>query len=255
MMKMMKSMLLILYFVSLRFASPLMRASDWSLRTRADEPQDIVDYFLRMPRCWFDEMRDTTNIFNARKEYLVGGDTRIVIVDINNAYLRIRDFEYELEEVLTITYFKKGDGSRIVAISEQYEGGDCDYYGIAFYDVEGSIWKDITEEVLPEIRFGDFCNSDTSLVIEQYITLDSNIHWNYELPRYGTTVTVSPEVLNALICFEMELQNPEYLSEDEFNMVFNDYYRIVRGRYYQALSLEWDRDKGVFFFGEKLKMH
>lgn len=46
MMKMMKSILLIIYFVALLFMSPLMRASDWSLRTRADEPQDSAESVL-----------------------------------------------------------------------------------------------------------------------------------------------------------------------------------------------------------------
>jgi hypothetical protein len=100
-------------------------ASEWDSRTLQGEPKDIVDYFLRLPRCWYDEHRDTLNMFEVRKSYLVPTEIREVTVDIPNAYLQICDNLDELEERLTLTYFKREDGSRIIGFSEYYMGGDC----------------------------------------------------------------------------------------------------------------------------------
>lgn len=220
-------------------------ASEWDSRTLQGEPKDIVDYFLRLPRCWYDEYRDTLNVFEVRKNYLIPDGTREVIIDVGNAYLQIMDNLDELEERLTLTYFKREDGSKVIAFSEYYMGGDCDYYDINFYDYKDHTWENITGHVLPELEFLDFWGVDTTFFIDQYLVLDENIHWNYVLPQVGTTVTVFVEPLEALICFEM-LESIEFENEDEFNMVMNEYYNTVRNRPYDAIELRWNRKDGMF---------
>jgi hypothetical protein len=228
----------------LALGNPLL-ASEWDARTLQGAPEDIVDYFLRLPRSWYDEHRDTLNMFEVRKTYLVPNETREVTVDIGNAYLQLRDNLDELEERLTVTYFKREDGSKVIAFSEYYMGGDCDYYDINFYNYEDHTWENITDQVLPDLKFLDFWDADTTFFIEQYLVLDDNIHWNYILPQHGTTVTVFVEVLEALICFEL-LETVDFENEDEFNMVINEYYSTIRGRPHDAIELRWNRKDGVF---------
>ncbi len=237
--------LLMVLFVYLGGAGESLLSSEWDSRTLQGEPKDIVDYFLRLPRSWYDEYRDTLNLFEVRKAYLVPNETREVIIDIGNAYLQIRDNLDELEQRLTVTYFKKEDGSKVIAFSEYYMGGDCDFYDVNFYTYDEYTWNNVTDQVLPELEFLDFWDSDTSFFIEQYLVIDDNIHWHHELPHHGTTVSVSVEPLEALIGFEL-LESVDFENEEEFSMLMTEYYTIVRSRPYQVIELKWNRKDGVF---------
>ncbi len=229
-----------------------LETSDWQSKRIDEKPKDVVDYFLRLPICWFDEARDTINVFTARKGYLTEGENRDVIVDIVNGYMRIRDFEFQLENRLTVTYFRRSDASVVIALSEYYEGGDCDTYRTTFYAYKGSKLKDITEKVLPEIVFKDFWNKDTTFSIEQCMFFDECLHWNYVLPRYGTTIKVSPEALHMFLCFELGSFSFEFDDVSEADSLLMEYFKIVRSRDYHSIELEWNREKGIFEVGKKI---
>jgi hypothetical protein len=237
--------LLVMFCLSVIVLGSPLPASEWDARTLQGAPQDIVDYFLRLPRSYYDEYRDTLNMFEARKTYLIPNDTREVIVDIGNAYLQIRDNLDDLEQRLTLTYFKREDGSKVIAFSEYYMGGDCDYYEMNFYNYDDYLWENITDQVLPELEFLDFWDCDTTFFFERYIVLDDNIQWNYELPRYGTTIAVSVEPLAELICFEFR-ESVDFETGDELSRFIDEYYGTVRARPYQIVELQWNRKIGVF---------
>jgi hypothetical protein len=241
-----------LYFLVciLAVSVSVLYSSDWSKRKITDAPKDIVDYFLRLPRCDYDQYRDTIDIFESRKEYLIPDDTCEVIVDIQNAYLQIR-YLGDLEERLTVTYFKRADGTKIIAFGEYYMGGDCDYYYITFYEYHGGAWVNVTDAVLPEITFEDFWDENLEFP-ETFIPIDSNIQWDYTLPRFGTAILVTPKTLQAHICFDPVILNAENISgSEEYERVIEEYYTTVRGRRYRTIELGWDKQTGTFSIGGK----
>jgi hypothetical protein len=124
-------------------------------------------------------------------------------------------------------------------------GGDCDFYDVNFYSYEDYTWENITDQVLPEMGFLDFWGFDTTFFIEQYLDINDNINWDYMLPRHGTTITVSIEAHEALICFEL-LESVDFENEDEFNMVMTEYYTTIRERPIYEIELKWNRKEGIF---------
>ncbi|MBU0764292.1 MAG: hypothetical protein KJ607_05610 [Bacteroidetes bacterium] len=211
----------------------------------SDDFKDIVDCYLNLPDLIFEYSAEDGNNSAGRKNSLKDYS---VIIDRKNAYLQIKDTISELGMQVTVTYFKKATGEKVVAVSEYAAGGDCDVYTCKFLVFRNGEWKNITDEVLPEISFNDFWDSPDPVPAEKYMNIDKNIHWNFELPRYGTTVKVSPVGLGEVICFEPDLQSTEKFTnaEEMEEVLYKIYPETIRRRHHESLNLRWNKEKGIF---------
>ena len=148
------------------------------------------------------------------------------------------DISNELEIRITVTYFKKANGEKIIALSEYYEGGDCDNYKMTLYTYEQNEWINITKEILPDISFDDFWGNETPPAVEEYLSMNSNINFNYELPQFGTTIQVYPVGLGALICFSNNAQ--------DYEKWLDLYNEALTNRTHESIEIKWNREKGIF---------
>jgi hypothetical protein len=130
---------------------------------KANEPKTVREFFALLPDQYFtlegcDRATDK-NCDRARAEYL---KSFLKVDDAANGYLEAGCDG--AQSCLTMALFKRTDGTYLVGVNRIFEMGD-DYY---FLDYRNGKWSDVSAEVVPEFSRRNM----------------------YELPRYGTTVTV-----------------------------------------------------------------
>jgi hypothetical protein len=201
-----------------------------SYRSESDirkEPKQIVDYYLILPGnpTPFYEPETEMTEFEFRKKYLRPMPNKNIVIDNKNAYMEVQDNSNELSYRLQLTWFKKADGKRIVAVQEYQEGGDCDTRTLAFYTYENQRFTDVTTSVFPKLKLSDFCTSTNA----KFSVFDPV----YELPQLGTIVKVKAEA----IC-----------EQDERMRNFNadQYYTYFKNMKCKDADVAWDKVTGKF---------
>lgn len=125
---------------------------------QSDEPQNVKDYYLLMPRKYDDLSTEE------RQELLDGTET---FVDIKNGYIVSQIGE--LGERFQAALFKRTDGSYVFAYNEDGDpstGVPTKLFLLLYHDGE---WTDISTRLLP---------------------VPVNRKYHYDLPQIGTTINV-----------------------------------------------------------------
>lgn len=207
-------------------------------------PENILDYYYLLPKQVFEFYEDGDVIEN-RINYL---NTLKTTIDKKNAYLNIEDTISELQRNLTLTYFNKADGNKIITASNFLEGGDCDIYETIFYAYIDRKWIVVSKKVLPTFSLQDFGLGTLQQQIPEYLNLDSNIHWKFTLPQFGTTIKLEPVGLGEAICFEPNIPTFKHFKthEEMDEILFGLYPKVIASRKHKYLELIWERNNGVF---------
>jgi hypothetical protein len=201
-----------------------------SYRTESDirkEPKEIVDFYLILPGNpypYTEPQKDITE-FEFRKKYLRPMPEKNIIIDNKNAFMEVEDNSIELSYRIQLTWFKKADGKRIIAVHEYQVGGDCDTRTLTFYTYENQKFTDVSASVFPKLKFSDFCISAN----EKFSVFDPV----YELPRLGTIVKVKAEA----ICEQDERMRK--FSADQ-------YYTYFKSLKCKELGVAWDKVTAKF---------
>jgi len=215
-----------------------------------DRPEDIVAYYMLLPDNAFFQTMDEYEGQDGRRKLLTPTETREVIVDRSRAYIQIKDWEWELANKITLTYFNQTNGERLIGVSQHLEGGDCDIYYTHFYRYSKQEWIDVTGQVLPPYSFMDFWGDQPVPEILSSVNIDKVINWDYELPRFGTSIKLTPVSPSAMICFDHEI------SADNGSAYEEQIYAIwdaVKSRQNEYIELEFNRDRGRFFRVQKIE--
>lgn len=211
------------------------------------EPQNILDYYYLLPKQPFEYYEGNDDLVSLRKNYI----TQLkVILDYKNEYLKIEDTVAELFRSITITYFKKENNEKIIAVHNFLEGGDCDYYETHFLSFSDSRWKEIDKDVLPEFSIYDFELDEISTKIPDFLNLDSNVYLKFTLPQFGTSISLEPVGVGEAICFQPEVASSQNFNsyEEMEEVLFELYPQVLASRRLQQLVLKWNKTKGVFEF-------
>ncbi len=204
------------------------------VRKREDiqkNPLDISEYFLIIPsEKYWSLAGDEKDPFTGRQQYFKTNPKRTVTVDKKNAYINILDKTDELDSRFTMCYFVKADKTKVIAVSYYGEGGDCDSYLLKFYTYSASKWTDVTKQVLPSLSLKNLKIPEKDIVPVDFL---------YTLPQFGTSISVKA----AAIC---EQEQAQRLGGKDFMKYFEQYKKLP----YKSIQLKWNKDKGVFEFGE-----
>jgi hypothetical protein len=198
-------------------------------------PKDIVDYYLILPDKAFIKYDDQSS-FQLRKKHLKPTEERKVSIDQKNAFLQIEDQQGPMRIITTLCYFSKADKTKIFGLDLFIEAGDGEQFETYFFEYKNLDWADVTQKVLPEIKFTDFWGDEKTLPEKKF----QRMNLLYELPRIGTTVKVYSKE-------DYSFNNG--MPSDEFN----NYYNTFGKRKYSAIELYWNRTSGKFEFGKKIE--
>jgi hypothetical protein len=123
----------------------------------------------------------------------LAGDPIKPIVDIENGYLKITDkgkgvgsMEQELG------FFRTRAGNGILGVNLITFNGTGSIGTLRFYSFVDNQWKDITEDVLPQVDLSLFLDENDHSSAKERGKISESIVYLYQLPRTGTTISVKP---------------------------------------------------------------
>ncbi|MCU0847231.1 MAG: hypothetical protein MUD12_05020 [Spirochaetes bacterium] len=118
--------------------------------------KDVMDYYLLMPRDFFKSIYKKPHEFTSVQESRMKA---VRIKDTENGYLRLENFLTDdagfLESYAEIKVFKKTGGGDIIAVFNTNCGpSECGRLcstNLAFYELNGKTWKDISKNMIGEV--------------------------------------------------------------------------------------------------------
>lgn len=156
------------------------------------------------------------------------------IIDEKNgyaAYVEKRPNRPEPMILFEVAKFNKAGSGAVIVVSNLQYDHVCFDYETFFLTYDKGEWRDVSGVVLPEIPLAFFYpDSDAAGIIRKYANWII-LSYRYDLPRYGTTIRVSP-----VICDYIDDGAP--LPEGVFS-------RILAQKP-SPVSLEWKRETGTF---------
>ena len=130
-----------------------------------DEPMTIKDYYLRMPKKYDGKTR------HSREEMVADAESNETL-DLEHGYLRY-SLRGDTVQVFEAAIFKKPGGGYILAYDEDYDSDkNPSPTKLFFLKFDQGKWTDVTAQVL---------------------SIPINKHYQYELPREGTTIEVTKD--------------------------------------------------------------
>ena len=154
--------------------------------------------------------------------------------DAGNAFLELEQSdEMSPPKLVYFTYFT--DNSEKKTFGYQYfaQGtvGASDHE-IQFYRVEGKKWRNITDEICPQLSFKDFWDSTNEM---PSLKIRNHFQLKYQLPQVGTSILVTLE--------EQPLVDS--------GIDFEEFEKVKKQIRYKTIELKWNMEKGVFELGKK----
>ena len=207
---------------------------------------NVVNYYRSMPA---ELLENRKYDIEKDKSYTVtvsdGRHSVETVVDISNGYLKITDEDNKGEKtVQEIVLFITAEKQTVIGVKLEKSEGDSRKASLNFYSVRQNEWVNITENVLPRIDAGMFCDSrpdgDDLAVLEE---LAGSLDIIYSLPQYGTTASVA---LNTL-----RLGSGLLNDEGKAVSVKKAGRRLLDRITFRKIELEWSVKEGKFFIGKK----
>lgn len=167
-----------------------------------------------------------------------------VTIDPENAFIEFDDEgtgggHYQFQ----MTYFKKGNGQRIIMISTKEF--DCAFWESRLFAYDNA-WHDVLTQLELQIPLSDCFEPDFYQSHQKDI--ENFIHkrrltelFLYYLPRYGTDIKVH-FTLKFYITTYCGFENFNELSPGEQDLIRQIGNHIVR----EDFTLKWDKNKGIF---------
>jgi hypothetical protein len=129
---------------------------------QTSQPRTVRDYYLLLPDKYFEANQEQ------RVKWMLDPKAG-AIVDVKNGYLRAIGDGAQMGIIVCL--FKKHDGTYIIGVDAvSWEGAD--YSRLNFYHYDNGNFIDVTKSIVP-------------------VALPQE-HW-YEMPRYGTTISVATQ--------------------------------------------------------------
>jgi len=154
------------------------------------------------------------------------------VVDIKHGYIEIDDEGTGGGElIIQVALYRKKDGKSLIAVSKKIFDGVSQKGKIYFLELYSNKWVIVNDKVLPHISVEKFFNNEYSIP-PSYKQKTSIV---YDLPRYGTTITLNLNVEAVLSDCD---DNDQQCIEFEENI--STY----------CLKLYWDKDSGKFYMVE-----
>jgi len=203
----------------------------------------IVDYFLALPDNLILDITKTERqlILNERNQQKLWEQKcyfAIRVVDKPNAFLSFGTTGDGDGNNVEITYFVKKDKSRILAINITYWNVCCQFSTTRFYEIKGSEFIEITQNVIPKIGLDEFIRKQVyATILTQYskTEMETKPPVKITLPQVGKTIKV-----------ELEMETLYYEFENEPKAVIND---LKSGIYCHSFDLIWN--DGTFSIANK----
>ncbi|NPV01362.1 MAG: hypothetical protein HPY53_08260 [Brevinematales bacterium] len=200
-------------------------------------PKDIVDYFLILPGEYLDPYFADMG-FEERLYFLENNDSLELTVDMKNAYISVKGPYNDTAIEMVVTYFVRADKTKVIAVSRTEPDSHWEFVRVCgFYELKDGNFTDITKHIFPKITLDLF-------VADAYKKLvTSGIYTQFvvetELPQFGTVAKVYPKGIPTYL---FESEDEQYTYED-----------IMATMPYLWLELAWNKQKGKFEFGKKVK--
>ncbi len=176
------------------------------------------------------------------------------VVDIKNGYIQIDDEGTGGGSVTeTVVLFRKADKEALIGVGiEEFDGFHMDY-GLAFYEFRNNHWKDVTNKALPTLTFKEFLQEKyVKLTLDKTSRIFRMLSWRYQLPRYGTSITVSINHSQIQFLLDNEVDKKTGKPLDQKNKELLS--ELVQNLGYESFLLNWNRREGRFEPGEKKVM-
>ncbi len=162
--------------------------------TNIKPPYNIKDYFLLLPDSMlktFDQTVDLNQRLlalkydNVEELWKNEGFWQITTSDYKNGYLKLVSTGDGAGTIFEITYFIKKDKTREIAVNKTYWNMAISFSTLHFYSYENEVWKDITNNVLPDINLSDFTTDEYAELLKKET---KHLPVIYHLPQKGKNI-------------------------------------------------------------------
>ncbi len=175
-------------------------------------------------------------------EGIVGEEIE-VDVDIGNGYLKWTDpgtggGMKTIEAALFIT----NDNRSILAVSRSDFDGVIDTCDLKFHEYKNGMMEEIKSGIVPALPLALFQSEQCDRKgLETYRPHAERARLKYELPRYGTVITVSVSLTGAC----SGLRSGDLVDAEKEKVM-----KLLEGCYSDSIELNWDLNKGIFTIGK-----
>ena len=203
------------------------------------QPMNVIDYFRLLP----DSLRNYYKLEYQNGQWRVpclstAGCFYQSVVDVKNGFIQIVN-DVEAQGTITDQFVLFSDlkGNRYLAISRKAVSAQSISTKIGFWLYQNGHWIDVTDHVLPGFSINYFVFPPVNF--PRFLS-DVFAIW-YDLPRYGTEVTVRLDSVDV-----QDFIDGISKSEQDYKQKLNQYMNFRKHLRYVRFKLKWDRQFGRF---------